>query len=69
MIVMATKSGTKEFHGGVWEYVRNNAFDANTFFANLNGQQQPELRYNAFGFNFGGPVPKIGHREEDFLLL
>ena len=40
MITMATKSGTKQFHGGAWEYVRNDAFDANTFFANLNGQPQ-----------------------------
>jgi hypothetical protein len=68
MIVMATKSGTKQYHGGAWEYLRNNAFDANTFFANLNGQQQPELRYNAFGFNFGGPVPKIGHEKKTFFF-
>ena len=40
MITMATKSGTKQYHGGAWEYVRNDAFDANTFFANLNGQEQ-----------------------------
>lgn len=68
MIMMATKSGTKQFHGGAWEYIRNNAFDANTFFANLNGQQQPELRYNAFGFNLGGPVPKIGHEKKTFFF-
>ena len=57
MITMATKSGTKQFHGGAWEYFRNDDFDANTFFANLNGRPKPELRYNTFGFNFGGPVP------------
>jgi hypothetical protein len=68
MIVMATKSGTKDYHGSAWEYVRNNAFDANTFFANLNGQKQPELRYNAFGFNFGGPVPKVGHEKKTFFF-
>jgi len=63
MITMATKSGTTKYHGGAWEYVRNDAFDANTFFANLNGRKKPELRYNTFGFNLGGPVP-IGHREK-----
>ena len=68
MITMATKSGTKEFHGGAWEYVRNDAFDANTFFANLNGRKKPELRYNTFGFNFGGPVPKIGHEKKTFFF-
>jgi hypothetical protein len=68
MIAMATKSGTKQYHGGAWEYVRNNAFDANTFFANLNGQKKPELRYNTFGFNLGGPVPKIGHDKKTFFF-
>ena len=63
MITMATKSGTKQLHGGAWEYVRNDDFDANTFFANLNGNKKPELRYNTFGFNAGGPVPKIGHEK------
>jgi hypothetical protein len=68
MITMATKSGTRQFHGGAWEYVRNNAFDANTFFANLNGKKKPELRYNTFGFNIGGPVPKIGHEKKTFFF-
>ncbi|HXK05265.1 MAG TPA: TonB-dependent receptor [Verrucomicrobiae bacterium] len=68
MITMATKSGTKQYHGGAWEYVRNDAFDANTFFANLNGRKKPELRYNTFGFNFGGPVPKIGHEQKTFFF-
>jgi hypothetical protein len=68
MITMATKSGTRKFHGGAWEYVRNDAFDANTFFANLNGQPKPELRYNTFGFNLGGPVPKIGHEKKTFFF-
>jgi hypothetical protein len=68
MITMATKSGSAKFHGGAWEYVRNDAFDANTFFANLNHQNKPELRYNTFGFNLGGPVPKIGHEKKTFFF-
>jgi len=68
MITMATKSGTKDYHGGVWEYFRNNAIDANTYFANLYGQKKPELRYNTFGGNFGGPVPKIGHEKKTFFF-
>jgi hypothetical protein len=68
MITMATKSGATQFHGGAWEYVRNDAFDANTFFANLNNRPKPELRYNTFGFNFGGPVPKIGHEKKTFFF-
>jgi len=50
------------------EYIRNDAIDANTFFANLNGQPKPELRYNTFGFNAGGPVPKIGHQKKTFFF-
>lgn len=64
MITMVTKSGTKQFHGSAWEYVRNDAFDANRFFSNLNGQPKPQLRYNTFGFNLGGPVPLPGAQEK-----
>ena len=58
---MALKSGTRDFHGSAFEYFRNDAMDANNFFANLNGSSKPELRYNIFGFNVGGPVfiPKL----------
>ncbi|MBV9679284.1 MAG: carboxypeptidase regulatory-like domain-containing protein [Acidobacteriaceae bacterium] len=58
---VATKSGTKQFHGTGWEFVRNNVFDAKNYFTNLNGQPKPPLRFNVFGYNIGGPVfiPKI----------
>ena len=67
MITMATKSGTREYHGGAWEYIRNNALDANTFFSNLNGKPKPQLNYNMFGFNLGGPVP-IGEEKKTFFF-
>lgn len=50
------KSGTNHYHGQFWEFNRNDAFDANNYFANLSGTPKPELRYNLFGFNVGGPV-------------
>jgi hypothetical protein len=53
---MAIKSGTRNFHGAAWEFNRNDAYDATDFFANRNGTGKPELRYNAFGFNIGGPL-------------
>lgn len=58
---MALKSGTRDFHGSAFEYFRNDALDANAYFANLNGSPKPELRYNIFGFNIGGPlfIPKL----------
>ena len=67
MITMATKSGTKDYHFSLWEYVRNNAFDAKPFFTNLNGGSNPELRYNTFGGNIGGPIP-IGHPRKTFFF-
>ncbi|MFB3778361.1 MAG: carboxypeptidase regulatory-like domain-containing protein [Bryobacteraceae bacterium] len=67
MITMATKRGTKEYHGGAWEYLRNDKFDANTFFANFNGKPKPKLRYNAFGFNIGGPIP-VGREKKTFFF-
>ncbi len=60
-INMAIKSGTKDFHGEAYEYFRNDAMDANNFFANASGSPVPELRYNIYGWNLGGPVfiPKL----------
>ena len=55
-ISMVFKSGTKDFHGSAWEFVRNNDFDANDFFRNRAGLPTKELRLNVFGFNVGGPV-------------
>ena len=51
-----------------WEYVRNDAFDANTFFANLNGTAQTGTPLQHVWFNFGGPVPKIGHEKKTFFF-
>jgi hypothetical protein len=60
-INMAIKSGTHDYHGEVYEHFRNNDMDANNYFANLSGSPKPELRYNVYGWNVGGPVwiPKV----------
>jgi hypothetical protein len=55
-IVMALKSGTKSFHGGAWEFNRNDAFDAASYFSKLNNKPTPELRLNIFGGDIGGPL-------------
>jgi hypothetical protein len=55
-MVMALKSGTTSFHGGVWEFNRNDAFDAASYFSKLNHQATPELRLNIFGGEIGGPL-------------
>ncbi|HEY6448758.1 MAG TPA: carboxypeptidase regulatory-like domain-containing protein [Acidobacteriaceae bacterium] len=65
-ITMALKSGTSRFHGGLWEFNRNDDFDAASYFSKLNGQATPELRLNIFGGEIGGPlfIPGIYPKEK-----
>lgn len=49
-----TRSGTNRFHGSLWEFIRNDAFDATNYFAS---STEP-LKQNQFGGTFGGPVRK-----------
>ncbi|MDP8983143.1 MAG: carboxypeptidase regulatory-like domain-containing protein [Acidobacteriota bacterium] len=58
IISVVTKSGTNEFHGSLFEFLRNDALNANTFFNNENGQPRPILKRNQFGVTVGGPLPK-----------
>ena len=53
---VATKLGTNELHGDVWEFVRNTAFNANNFFNNYNDVARPAFHRNQFGFTLGGPI-------------
>jgi hypothetical protein len=55
-ILMQIKSGTKAFHGGLWEFVRNDDLDAGYFFNKQANTPSPELRLNIFGGDIGGPV-------------
>src|SRR5271168_4823191 len=55
---VVTKGGTNEFHGAAWEYFRNDALNANTFFLNSVGAPRAELRQNQFGGDFGGPIKR-----------
>ena len=53
---MVIKSGTHNFHGTLWEFNRNEDYDANNYFTKLAGQSRPELRLNEPGGNIGDPV-------------
>jgi hypothetical protein len=53
---LVLKSGTRDIHAEAWEFVRNDWLGASNYFTNAAGQQKPELRFNEFGFNVGGPV-------------
>ncbi len=71
VIEVAIRSGTNDFHGSLYEFVRNDAFGANNFFTNRTAAlgfdgdgkaRKPVRRYNRYGGTFGGPVylPRFG---------
>lgn len=57
-VSVITKAGSNDFHATLFEFVRNNVFNANDFFLNATGQPRPDLKQNQFGLAFGGPVRK-----------
>jgi hypothetical protein len=70
VVQVVTKSGTNEWHGNGYWYVRNEDFNANDFFNNRNRVKRPEYRYNTEGFTLGGPiwVPKKWNRDKKKLF-
>src|SRR5437868_4713133 len=60
------KSGTNHFHGTLWEFLRNDKFDAANFFENAGGIPKGEFRQNQFGGSVGGPVilPHLYHGKD-----
>jgi type 1 fimbria pilin len=86
VVNLVTRGGGREFHGGAYEFLRNNALNGNSFLNNAAGRfcddgapapigkecgdlraPRPNLRYNNFGYTFGGPVwiPGIYSRGHD----
>ncbi len=75
---LVTKSGTNQLHGSAWEFLRNEIFDANPFFANDTpdpaDRKRTPLRLNQFGATLGGPIKKdklfflIAYQGERFLI-
>lgn len=61
IINVITKSGTNDLHGNVYEFHRNSALNANSWFSNRAGRSIPDFRRNVFGGTLGGPVwiPKV----------
>lgn len=63
IVLVATRSGTRDFHGTLWEYFRNDALDARNFFSpNVLSEKQ-----NIFGGTIGGPlfIPKLFNTKKD----
>ena len=65
---LVTKSGSNQFHGSVWDYLRNDAADANDYFFDQNNAgliqsgaaplKKPPLHWNQYGLTLGGPIVK-----------
>src|SRR3569832_729763 len=61
-VQLITRAGTNQFHGTVYEYFRNEAFDAYDWFNNARKLAKPATRQSDFGFVLGGPIliPRFG---------
>src|SRR5437868_838171 len=53
-----TRSGTNQFHGSAYEFIRNSALDAANFFENTSNLPKAQFRRNQFGGSAGGPIWK-----------
>jgi hypothetical protein len=56
VVQVSTKSGTNQYHGTMFEFLRNDKLDANNFFNT--GRPKPPFRQNQYGGTFGGPVKR-----------
>ncbi|MBI3209267.1 MAG: TonB-dependent receptor [Candidatus Solibacter usitatus] len=61
VLTAASRGGTNQLHGSLYEFVRNDKFNANGWTNNRNGVIKPPFRRNEYGFSIGGPVsiPKV----------
>jgi hypothetical protein len=70
-VTLVTRGGENDFHGSIYDFARNDRFNANTYFNNRRGRNAvtgdplgptPRLRYHNFGGTFSGPItiPKFG---------
>ncbi len=71
-INVTTRGGTNQFHGTVYDYLRNNFLNANDFFSNRSGLSKAEYHQDDYGGSIGGPlsIPKVykGHDRTFFFF-
>ena len=70
-VLVATKSGTSQFHGDVYEFDRNTVFNANSFFNKRTGLPRAIEHYNDYGFTLGGPlyIPRLFNLNKEKLFF
>jgi len=72
VVNIISKSGTSQYHGDLFEFVRNRVFNAANYFSYVNGVKTVDpLKRNQFGGTFGGPVaiPKLFHLNNSFFFV
>ncbi len=71
VISVVTKSGTNQWHGSAFEFLRNDALNAASFFDNADGLPRDVLKRNQYGATFGGPIllPKVNGRDRFFFFV
>jgi len=57
-VSIATRSGTNQLHGTMFEFFRNTKLNAQEFYSNAQGNQKPIIQLNQYGFELGGPIKK-----------
>jgi hypothetical protein len=72
VVNIITKSGTSQYHGDLFEYVRNRVFNAANYFSYVNGVKTVDpLKRNQFGGTVGGPfsIPHLFHSDKSFFFV
>jgi outer membrane receptor protein involved in Fe transport len=74
IVTVVTKSGTNDWHGSAFDFIRNDAFNANTFFNKSNPSNllpRDVLKRNQYGATFGGPItiPHLVHGKDRFFFF
>ncbi|MGD0506948.1 MAG: carboxypeptidase regulatory-like domain-containing protein [Terriglobales bacterium] len=71
VISVVTKSGTNQWHGSGFEFLRNDALNAASFFDNADGLPRDVLKRNQYGATLGGPIllPKVNGRDRFFFFV
>ncbi len=68
-IALTTRGGTNEYRGGGRYFKRHESYNANNYFNNASGRPRPYYRYDYYGWDFGGPVPFLGAKNERKLFF
>ena len=71
IVEMVTKSGTRDFHGSLYYYNRNEDYNANDYFTKASGLPRSRYRFNTIGYNVGGPIyiPKLFNTRKEKLFF